>query len=57
MEVTTTLNLDTMLQAKSKAVKALTGGIASLFKANKVTHLSGFGSIKGPNTVCEHCCS
>ncbi|KAH7729330.1 hypothetical protein AAVH_02805 [Aphelenchoides avenae] len=51
VEVETKLNLDTMLQAKTKAVKALTGGIASLFKANKVTHLNGFGSIKGPNTV------
>jgi dihydrolipoamide dehydrogenase len=51
VEVTPTLNLDKMLQAKTKAVKALTGGIASLFKANKVTHLSGVGSIKGPNKV------
>lgn len=36
---------------KSKAVKALTGGIKMLFKGNKVTHLEGFGKITGPNQV------
>lgn len=51
MEVTTTLNLDTMMKAKLNSVKALTSGIASLFKANKVTHLKGIGSIAGPNKV------
>ena len=30
------LNLDTMMATKSKAVKALTGGIAHLFKQNEV---------------------
>jgi len=40
-----------MMGAKSTAVKALTGGIAHLFKQNKVTHLSGHGKITGPNEV------
>lgn len=48
-----TLNLDTMLQAKSNSVKALTGGVASLFKANKVTHVNGVGSITGTNQVIK----
>lgn len=32
-----TLNLETMMDAKRSAVKALTGGIAGLFKSNKVS--------------------
>uniref|UniRef100_A0A915EMB8 dihydrolipoyl dehydrogenase n=1 Tax=Ditylenchus dipsaci TaxID=166011 RepID=A0A915EMB8_9BILA len=51
VEVTTKLNLDVMMKAKESSVKALTGGIASLFKANKVTHLSGVGSIASPTQV------
>uniref|UniRef100_A0A8C4PD44 Dihydrolipoyl dehydrogenase, mitochondrial n=1 Tax=Dromaius novaehollandiae TaxID=8790 RepID=A0A8C4PD44_DRONO len=35
----------------SGAVKALTGGIAHLFKQNKVVHVSGFGKITGKNQV------
>lgn len=31
------LNLDKMMEQKSTAVKALTGGIAHLFKQNKVS--------------------
>ncbi|XP_054274652.1 dihydrolipoyl dehydrogenase, mitochondrial-like isoform X1 [Macrosteles quadrilineatus] len=46
-----TLNLETMMDAKRTAVKALTGGIASLFKSNKVTQISGHGKITGPNEV------
>ncbi|XP_063073325.1 dihydrolipoyl dehydrogenase, mitochondrial-like [Engraulis encrasicolus] len=45
------LNLEKMMAQKSGAVKALTGGIAHLFKQNKVTHVNGFGSITGPNEV------
>ncbi|XP_070558884.1 dihydrolipoyl dehydrogenase, mitochondrial-like [Ptychodera flava] len=45
------LNLPKMMDQKSSAVKALTGGIAHLFKQNKVTHLQGFGQITGPNEV------
>lgn len=36
---------------KTNAVKALTGGIAQLFKKNKVTHLNGFGSLVNANEV------
>ena len=46
-----TLNLDVMLKAKEKSVKELTGGIAMLFKANKVTGVKGHGTITSPNEV------
>lgn len=36
---------------KSKAVKALTGGIAQLFKKNKVDVVRGHGTITSPNEV------
>jgi dihydrolipoamide dehydrogenase len=45
------LNLDSMLKEKEKAVRQLTGGIASLFKANKVEHKRGVGTITSPNEV------
>jgi len=45
------LNLDKMMEVKRGAVKALTGGIAHLFKKNKVTHVAGFGRVSGPNEV------
>ncbi|XP_030622840.1 dihydrolipoyl dehydrogenase, mitochondrial isoform X2 [Chanos chanos] len=45
------LNLEKMMAQKSGAVKALTGGIAHLFKQNKVTHVNGFGKITGKNQV------
>ncbi|KAK7101520.1 dihydrolipoyl dehydrogenase, mitochondrial-like isoform X2 [Littorina saxatilis] len=45
------LNLDKMMEVKRNAVKALTGGIAHLFKKNTVTHVPGFGRISGPNEV------
>uniref|UniRef100_A0A915M729 Dihydrolipoyl dehydrogenase n=2 Tax=Meloidogyne javanica TaxID=6303 RepID=A0A915M729_MELJA len=51
VEVTTTLNLDQMMKAKLTSVKALTSGIASLFKANKVEHIKGIGTITGTNEV------
>lgn len=35
-----TLNLEKMMAQKSGAVKALTGGIAHLFKQNKVQYVS-----------------
>ena len=40
-----------MLKAKEDSVKALTGGIAMLFKANKVNRVDGHGTISGPNEV------
>ncbi|XP_065362215.1 dihydrolipoyl dehydrogenase, mitochondrial [Calliphora vicina] len=46
-----TLDLEKLMNQKSTAVKALTGGIAQLFKKNKVTQLTGLGSIVGPNEV------
>lgn len=45
------LDLEKLMGQKSGAVKALTGGIAQLFKKNKITHLNGWGSITGPNQV------
>ncbi|CAD6195623.1 unnamed protein product [Caenorhabditis auriculariae] len=51
IDCTASLNLDKMMEAKRGSVKALTGGIAQLFKANKVGHVEGFASITGPNQV------
>lgn len=45
------LNLETLMKTKETAVKGLTGGVAYLLKANKVTHLQGFGSIVSQNEV------
>ncbi|XP_068241665.1 dihydrolipoyl dehydrogenase, mitochondrial [Palaemon carinicauda] len=45
------LNLPKLMGAKDKAVSALTGGIAHLFKNNKVVGLSGHGKIVSPNEV------
>ena len=39
------------MKQKETAVKGLTQGVAYLFKANKVTHFQGFGSISSPNEV------
>lgn len=46
-----TLDLEKLMGEKTKAVTALTGGIAQLFKKNKITQLTGFGTITGPNEV------
>ena len=45
------LNLPQLMLQKDTAVKALTGGIAQLFKKNKVTQLTGLGTIVSPNQV------
>ncbi|EPQ30804.1 uncharacterized protein PFL1_01705 [Pseudozyma flocculosa PF-1] len=45
------LNLDTMLKAKSGAVGALTKGIEGLFKKNKVDYIKGTGSFASPTSV------
>lgn len=45
------LDLEVLMGQKNNAVKALTGGIAQLFKKNKVTHLNGWGTITGPNQI------
>ncbi|XP_066992685.1 dihydrolipoyl dehydrogenase, mitochondrial [Anabrus simplex] len=46
-----TLNLGKLMDAKSTAVKALTGGIVHLFKQNKVTLINAHGKITGTNEV------
>ena len=45
------LNLDKLMAQKVAVVKALTGGIAGLFKKNKVEWVKGHGKITGPNQV------
>lgn len=45
------LNLPVMMEQKKVAVKSLTGGIAHLFKSNKVSHVRGHGKISGKNEV------
>ncbi|CAO1436761.1 unnamed protein product [Diamesa tonsa] len=46
-----TLDLEKLMGQKSSSVKALTGGIAQLFKKNKIDHLNGWGTIVSPNQV------
>nr|XP_033190462.1 dihydrolipoyl dehydrogenase, mitochondrial [Bombus vancouverensis nearcticus] len=45
------INIDQVMQQKRSTVKALTSGIASLFKKNKVEWVKGHGKITGPNQV------
>ncbi len=45
------IDVATMMARKDKVVKDLTGGIAFLFKKNKVDHVKGFGSIPKPGEV------
>merc|ERR1712223_1020991 len=45
------LDLGEMMAAKEKAVTGLTGGVAHLFKKNKIERVEGFGTITGPNSV------
>ncbi|CAH0554944.1 unnamed protein product [Brassicogethes aeneus] len=45
------LNLEKLMKQKSNAVTALTGGIAGLFKKNKITLVKGHGKITGVNQV------
>ncbi|KAL3268387.1 hypothetical protein HHI36_007503 [Cryptolaemus montrouzieri] len=45
------LDLEKLMAQKSNAVKALTGGIAQLFKKNKVHLIKGHGKITGTNQV------
>jgi dihydrolipoamide dehydrogenase len=45
------LDLDTMHAEKAKAVKELTGGIAFLFKKNKVDWLKGHAAFTGQNSI------
>lgn len=45
------LNLNKLMEQKLNVVKALTGGIAGLFKKNKVEWVNGHGKITGKNQV------
>jgi len=46
-----TLDLAAMMVQKDKSVAALTGGIESLFKKNKITYIKGHGRISGAGKV------
>jgi len=46
-----TLDLAAMMVQKDKSVAALTGGIESLFKKNKITYIKGHGRIAGAGKV------
>ncbi|GJQ71330.1 hypothetical protein Trydic_g11064 [Trypoxylus dichotomus] len=45
------LDLEALMKAKETAVKSLTGGIAQLFKKNKITLIKGHGKITAANQV------
>lgn len=45
------LDLEKVMEQKRNTVKALTGGIASLYKKNKVEWVKGHGKITSPNQV------
>ena len=45
------MNVEKMMKAKTTAVAGLTGGIAGLFKKNKVTYLQGAATITGNETI------
>lgn len=45
------LNLAQVMKAKEGSVKALTGGIAHLFKKNGIERVQGHGRVAGPNKV------
>lgn len=45
------MDVKTMLERKDKVVQQLTGGVAALFKSNKVTWLQGAGELKANKQV------
>ena len=47
-------NLSKMMAKKEEIVAGLTGGIAMLFKKNKVEHINGLGTILNANEVAIH---
>ncbi|BDA86799.1 dihydrolipoyl dehydrogenase [Aureimonas sp. SA4125] len=51
IQVSPTLDLAKMLEHKDKTVKANVDGIAFLFKKNKITGITGTGSIKAAGSV------
>ncbi|MDA0617559.1 MAG: dihydrolipoyl dehydrogenase [Proteobacteria bacterium] len=44
-------NFPKLMEKKSSIISQLTGGIAMLFKKNKVSHIQGYASFKDKNTV------
>lgn len=51
IDVTPRLNLEAMHAQRTDAIKQLTGGIAFLFKKNKITWLKGHATFEEPHTV------
>ncbi|MDQ3229799.1 MAG: dihydrolipoyl dehydrogenase [Pseudomonadota bacterium] len=45
------IDVGTMIGRKDKIVKQFTGGVAMLFKANKITSYAGFGTLHDGNVV------
>src|SRR5512141_2031206 len=45
------ITVGTMIGRKDKIVKQFTGGIAMLFKSNKITSFAGFGTLHPGNVV------
>ncbi|MCO6043453.1 dihydrolipoyl dehydrogenase [Aeoliella sp. ICT_H6.2] len=45
------LDLDAMMQRKTRVVDGLTKGVAGLFKKNKIAHYQGRGRLAGPGQV------
>ena len=45
------LDVGVMMKRKAEVVKSLTGGIAFLFRKNKITSIQGKGKVKGPGKV------
>ncbi|EKV30510.1 Dihydrolipoamide dehydrogenase of 2-oxoglutarate dehydrogenase [Caenispirillum salinarum AK4] len=51
IKVKPSLDFDTMMKRKDKVVADNTGGVAFLFKKNKIDHLVGHGTLTAPDTV------
>jgi dihydrolipoamide dehydrogenase len=51
VEVKPSLNLSTMMKRKDEVVSSFTKGIEGLFKKNKVTYISGHGTITAQGEV------
>jgi dihydrolipoamide dehydrogenase len=51
IKVKPTLDFDTMMKRKDKVVADNTGGVAFLFKKNKIDHLVGHGTLTAADTV------
>lgn len=47
-----TVDLEAMVKRSRDISRTLSGGIQHLLKKNKVTHITGHATLKGPTTVC-----